>query len=431
MFRNKEGQKVPHPDAPDDRRRLESLYALGKQLSQMTDLDTYLKAVVEEARHLTQSEAASIILLEPETNLLKFVAAPPQQIAVMRRVRVPLENSIAGQCFRESRPIVVQDAHRETHLYREVDQLLTFETRSLVAVPLIHRQQTIGVVEAVNKQGKGVYAEEDVTYLAALAVQAALVIRSTQSLEQLQRAAVEIKSLDKRKADFIAIASHELRTPLGLIIGHATELKSTIREAAHQNQVGVILDAALRLKSIIEDLFTLDTGRESASSLHRKVFSINSLVQYVIKNFSSQVIQKRISLIPDMPDKSQAVDGDAEKIAIALSNLVKNAITFTNEGGHVLVCVENLPGFVKISVVDDGIGIPAKDMPRIFERFYQVESHLTRKHGGMGLGLSVAKVMVELHGGQIWVESAEGYGSNFSILLPAVGDKPRPDAALS
>jgi signal transduction histidine kinase len=107
-----------------------------------------------------------------------------------------------------------------------------------------------------------------------------------------------------------------------------------------------------------------------------------------------------------------------EKISIALSNLVKNAIMFTNEGGHVFVQVEQVPGYVKISVIDDGIGIPPADLNRIFERFYQVESHLTRKHGGMGLGLSVSKVMVEMHGGKILAESVEGKGSNFTILLP-------------
>ncbi len=112
------------------------------------------------------------------------------------------------------------------------------------------------------------------------------------------------------------------------------------------------------------------------------------------------------------------VEADGTKISIALSNLIKNAITFTDNGGHILVKSEALPGYVKVSVADDGIGIPMKDLPHIFERFFQVESHLTRRHNGMGLGLSVAKVMIEMHGGRIWAESMEGRGSNFSFLLP-------------
>ncbi len=121
------------------------------------------------------------------------------------------------------------------------------------------------------------------------------------------------------------------------------------------------------------------------------------------------------------------VEGDASKIAIALTNLVKNAVTFTNSGGHVFIVADQIPGYVKVAVIDDGIGVPITDLGRIFERFYQVESHLTRKHGGMGLGLSVAKVMIEMHGGRIWAESVEGKGSNFTFVLPL--DSGQADAA--
>jgi two-component system sensor histidine kinase VicK len=115
---------------------------------------------------------------------------------------------------------------------------------------------------------------------------------------------------------------------------------------------------------------------------------------------------------------SLTVEGEAGKIEIALNHLVGNAIAFTDAGGHILVAAEAVPGYVKVTVTDDGVGIPAKDLSRIFDRFYQVESHLTRKHGGMGLGLSVAKAMIEMHGGRIWAESVEGKGSRFTIILP-------------
>jgi two-component system sensor histidine kinase VicK len=109
---------------------------------------------------------------------------------------------------------------------------------------------------------------------------------------------------------------------------------------------------------------------------------------------------------------------DETKLSIALSNLIKNALQFTEAGGHVTVSVQEDSGYFKVSVIDDGIGIPARDLPRVFERFFQVETHLTRHYGGMGLGLSVAKAMVELHGGRIWAESEEGKGSVFTFLLP-------------
>ena len=135
-------------------------------------------------------------------------------------------------------------------------------------------------------------------------------------------------------------------------------------------------------------------------------------------SFIQEAETKQIKLRSDTGEDDLQVQGDASKISLALNNMVKNALDFTNPGGHVLITAEKIPGYIKVSVIDDGIGIPAKDLAHIFERFYQVESHLTRKHGGMGLGLSVAKVMTEMHGGRIWVESAEGKGSNFTFILP-------------
>jgi signal transduction histidine kinase len=107
---------------------------------------------------------------------------------------------------------------------------------------------------------------------------------------------------------------------------------------------------------------------------------------------------------------------------------VKNALAFTSLGGHVTIRSAVESNFVKVIVEDDGLGIPAIDLPHVFERFYQVESHLTRKHGGMGLGLSVARSMVEMHGGRIWVESMEGRGSSFIFLLPFEQKKEVPVA---
>jgi len=130
-------------------------------------------------------------------------------------------------------------------------------------------------------------------------------------------------------------------------------------------------------------------------------------------------MQKKILLVPDTdPNQGLWIDIDGGKITIVLSNLIKNAITYTNEGGKVIIKGEQQSDYVQVTVEDNGVGIPARDVPHVFDRFYQVESHLTRKHGGMGLGLSVAKVMVEMHGGRIWAESAEGVGSKFTFVLP-------------
>jgi two-component system sensor histidine kinase VicK len=143
----------------------------------------------------------------------------------------------------------------------------------------------------------------------------------------------------------------------------------------------------------------------------------------VAGSFQKEAQKRQISLRADTGQGDLNIQGDASKISIALSNIVQNAIIFSNPEGDVRVVAEEIPGYVKVSVIDNGIGIPTKDLPHVFERFYQVESHLTRRHGGMGLGLSVAKVMIEIHGGRIWAESIENKGSNFTFILPTACDK--------
>jgi signal transduction histidine kinase len=245
-----------------------------------------------------------------------------------------------------------------------------------------------------------------------------LVIQNIKLSEETQRAHNELTELSRMKADFVAVASHELRTPLGLVLGHTTQLLEHITDSEDRQQLEAVLRGAERLKKIIEDLEKVQLVPQEPTNLRRSKFALEQLVQEVVASFQDFADRKHIALQTQLPKMALTIEGDAEKIGIALSNLVKNAITFTNEGGRVLIAAERIPGYVKVSVIDNGIGIPAKDLHRVFERFFQVQSHMTRRHGGMGLGLSVAKVMIEMHGGQIWVESVESKGSNFSFLLP-------------
>jgi len=180
----------------------------------------------------------------------------------------------------------------------------------------------------------------------------------------------------------------------------------------------VIIRNATRLKEIIENLTEVDNYEAGVARIRQRSISISRIVEDVISSFQDMAASKNITLQADICEEELPVEADINKITVAVSNLVRNAITFTNEDGNVLVKVEPMTGHAQVSVSDNGIGIPARDLPRVFDRFFQVESHLTRRNTGMGLGLSVAKTMIELHGGRIWVESVEGKGSTFTFLLP-------------
>lgn len=398
--------------------RLERLLEISQRLNSTLELAPLLQMIVEVAVDLTDSEASSILLYDPASGELRFEAAPGIPRGDLTKLSVPLESSVAGWIFTHGKPMVVQDAARDARVFRKVDRTLNFQTRSLLGLPLLIKQESIGVIEAVNKKGQGHYTEDDLAVLETLAAQAAIAIENARLLAKLQDANAELMRLDRMKSDFIAIASHELRTPLGLILGHATFLKEVVPQA-HQEQMEVIIRSSMRLKSIIEDLSTIAHKDEGQSRVRREPFSIVKLIIDLAARFQEAAQEKNIELGYDVPESDPLiVEADRDKIDVALGNLIRNALTFTDAGGQVGIKAEGEGGFVKVFVVDTGIGIPAGEIDRIFDRFYQVESHLTRRHGGMGLGLSIAKSMIEMHNGQIWVESKEGTGSLFSFTLP-------------
>jgi len=356
---------------------------------------------------------------------LRFRAVPWFHRDALAPLSVPLENSAAGWVVRMASPLVIPDASADERHFRQADAVSNFKTRSLLAVPLKYQDKVLGVFEALNKAGDAHYTEDDVAILETLAGLAVSAMQ-TDLLERRVKASYnEVANLDRLKSDFVAITSHELRTPLGLILGHATFLRELLN-GQYNEQLDAIIRNATKLKEIIENLSNVDNYQSGLARIRQRQVSVTRIIEEVVLSFRETVLQKSINLRTELGGDLLLVEGDANKIAIAVSNLIRNAVTFTDTGGQILVTAENVPGYVKVSVMDNGVGIPPADLPRIFERFFQVESHLTRRHGGMGLGLSVAKAMIEMHGGRIWAESVAGRGSNFTFLLPVNPQQTRP-----
>jgi signal transduction histidine kinase len=397
-------------------RRMEHLIQIGRELSAAADLSSVSQAILKAALELTNSEGGSILETDSQSKDLRFLAVRPES-QTLKTVTVPMGASIAGMAFRQKKTISVNDTNASGHHFKNADRVSGYKTRSLLACPILFRGESLGVIEVVNKVGEADYNGDDVTILETLAAHAALGVQNAHLQTLLDKTKEDAVRLDKMKSDFVAITSHELRTPLGLILGHSTFLRELVDEEYHP-QMDIIIKSAMRLKEIIESMSSVDNVQSGMAVVRRRTVSVRRLMLDIVALLRSEAEQKKIILGIDIDDSDLMIEGDSEKISVAISNLVKNAITFTNEEGHVFIVAEQVPGYVKVAVIDDGIGIPARDTPHIFERFFQVESHLTRKHGGMGLGLSVAKMMVEMHGGKIWVESAEGKGSIFTVLFP-------------
>ena len=395
---------------------LERLLEVVRGLTTAPDLETFLQTIISEATELTNSELSSILEYDETTEELRFLAMQWFERDLLRPMGVPLEGSAAGWVFRKGQPLIIQNVKVDKRHFKVVDRMTNHETQSLVAVPLMVRGEIVGVLEALNKKDDAHYTEEDLTILETLGALAAQAMQNVDLMRKVRASKVEVAELERLKTDFIAITSHELRTPLGLILGHATFLREQAG-AQFGEQLDTIIRNATKLKEIVENLSDVDNYQSGSARVKGDRVSMAKIVEDVVALFQAEAEQKSIPLNVEMGDQPYTLHADQVKITIAISNIIKNAIQYTEAGGYVTVNVSEDSGYIKVSVTDTGIGIPARELPRIFERFYQVETHLTRRYGGMGLGLSVAKAMIELHGGRIWAES-QGRGSTFTLLLP-------------
>jgi signal transduction histidine kinase len=279
------------------------------------------------------------------------------------------------------------------------------------------KEKIIGVLEAVNKR-TGPWTEDDQHYLSILAAQAAVAIDSAQLVIQLRKANDDLNQVDKLKSDFIAIASHELRTPLGVIMGYASFLQEEANEEVSEHAAKVMA-SALQLRRIIEDMINLRYLKQSQSELQRENVAVNQLLDELQRDIVALTEAEGHKLeVKRAPDDTQ-VYVDSSRVMMAFTNVVNNAVRFTPKGGKITIAPEVRNREVWISITDTGIGLEQDQLDKIFEEFYQVEDHMTRHYGGLGIGLSIARALVKAHGGRIWATSdGLGKGTTFIISLP-------------
>lgn len=403
---------------------LERMVKVSQIITSTLDQRQLLSLIAEVATELTKTEAASIMLLDKNTGELYFETVIGDKKDEIKRVAVPLEGSIGGWVFTHKEPLIIRNPRDDPRHFSGVDRRTDFLTRSLMVAPLILRGETIGVIEVINRAVEEDFTDEDLQTLMALASQAAVAIENARLLSELKQAYDDLAGLDQVKSNFVAVASHELRTPLNVILGYASFLKEDLRGDAGE-QLEVVLQSAMRLRALIDDMVNLrhlDTG-EAEAQLTMSEFLLNELIDDAVQEFAAMAEAKKLNLGVRQTAQTIEISADRQKIYLVLANLISNAVKFTPAGGRVLIDVKLHDSEARVSVRDTGVGIPADKLDKAFDRFYQVESSLTRSFEGMGLGLAIAKGMVELHGGRIWVESVEGLGSSFTFALPLEGRK--------
>jgi signal transduction histidine kinase len=252
-------------------------------------------------------------------------------------------------------------------------------------------------------------------------------MRLADTSRDLEEALRRLKELDRLKSRFFANISHELRTPLTLILAPIDELSSTVKSDHDAQQLRVIRRNAERLLRLINDLLDLSKLDAGGLRLNLAEMDVRSVVTAVRENSLPAAHAKGIDFVLKMDQSSRLIQGDAHRLEIVFTNLVSNAIKFTPENGRVEVNVNDCANVVAIEVIDNGPGIPSEDLSRVFERFFQVGDTGRRRGEGVGIGLALAKELVDLHGGKISVESTEGEFTRFLVVLPFGSGHIRPE----
>jgi signal transduction histidine kinase len=390
--------------------RYERIIEISQQLASTLDHLSLLRRIVAAAMELTDSETASILLLDPATGELRFEMAPNIDSAHVDTLVVPMNSSIAGWVVMHGEPRVIQDVSKEPSFFPNVDEQINFRTRNMLAVPMRTHNKVIGALEALNKRDGEPYNGEDVKILTTLAVQAAIAIENSRLFQQ---------------SDFMAEMVHELRTPLMAL---KTSTSLLLRPDLPRDKVGDLIvtmqgetERLIRLTSDFLDLARLESGR---TKLEATNVDLLRLINECIDIVAQQAAARGVTI--STPDEVLRVNADRGKIKQVLLNLLTNAIKYNRENGQIAINIyrslRHDEPFVEVAVADTGYGISKDNQKSLFQKFFRVAS-TANQAVGTGLGLAIAKRIVESHGGIIWLESEEGKGSTFFLTLPMLVDE--------
>ncbi|GAB4546191.1 MAG: hypothetical protein OHK0023_05420 [Anaerolineae bacterium] len=388
--------------------RYERLMEISRQLNSTLDIGTLLYRIISAATELTDTETASIMLIDPKTGELRFEASSQATLTrgAMDAIVVPIDGSLAGWVVKHGEPSLVEDARNDPRFFRGVDETIDFETRNLLGVPMIAHNKVIGVVQAVNKKPGSTWTEDDINTLTTLAAQAAVAIENARLFQQ---------------SDLIEEMVHELRAPLmGLRASTTLLMRSELAESRRNDIINTIQSEADRLTRMTTeflDLARLESGR---ARLELSDFSPAELIEETVEIVRQQAAERNITI--HLEAQKIILNADRGKIKRVILNLTTNAIKYNREGGAIYIRAVAVPEsgdpptMGRLSVRDTGRGLSEESQRHMFEKFYRAAD--TAGTQGTGLGLVIAKRIVEAHGGEIGFTSELNVGTEFYFTLP-------------
>jgi two-component system, NtrC family, sensor kinase len=403
---------------------LRALDEVGQAISSTLDLRIVLSTIVARATQLSGTDAGVIYEYDEQREV--FVPRATEHleteiVETMLATPVRKGEGATGRLAEIQEPIQVPDILAAPAESRVRDALVRAGYRALLAVPLVRDDHLLGGLTVIRK-ATGAFASEVIELLRTFATQSALAIQNARLFLEIEDKSRQLEAASRHKSEFLANMSHELRTPLNAVIGFSEVLIQRMFGDLNDKQDEYLKDihaSGQHLLSLINDILDLSKIEAGRMELAAAPFHLPTALENAVTLVKERAGRHGIALEVDIDPRLGEVVGDERKVKQVLLNLLSNAVKFTPEGGRISVKAGRKDGLVEIAVRDTGIGIAPEDQAAIFEEFRQVGSDETRKQEGTGLGLTLAKRFVELHGGRIWVESELGRGSTFAFTLPA------------
>ncbi|MBI5295206.1 MAG: GAF domain-containing protein [Chloroflexi bacterium] len=407
---------------------------IARLVTSTLDLNTLFNRTVNLVRDRFGFYQVSIFIVEETGFVAHLQEGTGDAGAVMKAQQHSLtvgSSSIVGKVTQSGESIVVNDTLNNP--IHKVNPLLP-ETRAEAAIPLRVGSRVIG---ALDMQSTQVYAfsEDDVAVLQTLADQVAIAIDNARSYELSMQAVKEIREIDRLKTTFLANMSHELRTPLNSIIGFSRVILKGIDgpiTELQQSDLTAIYNSGQHLLGLINDILDLSKVEAGKMELAFEEVNMNDIISSVMSTVAGLVKDKPIRLVKNLENNLPHAFADPIRVRQVLINLFSNAAKFTDEGqitveARLQTGVEGKPE-IYIGVTDTGPGIAEKDQGKLFQPFSQVDDAPTRKTGGSGLGLSISQRLIQMHGGQIGLNSIVGEGSTFHFTLPVYHEPQQPES---
>jgi signal transduction histidine kinase/DNA-binding response OmpR family regulator len=398
-----------------DLEAMKGLHAFGTRLMETAELDNMLEEILAATVKLQGADFGNIRMMDTATGTLPIAVHQGFAPEFARRFHVvhPGDGSACALALEAGKRVVIEDVRSDPRYskYSEVAEEAGF--RTVQATPLFGRdRKLIGMLSTHFRQVRP-FSERELRLTDLYATVAAGFIQRKQNEEALRRA-------DQRKDEFIATLAHELRNPLAPLVSGLDVIARALANDERLARTTRMMDRQLtHLVRLVDDL--LDVGRITSGKvqLRSKRIALCNVIDSAVESTRDALQAHRHELVIDRGLVDLHVFGDADRLTQVFSNLLSNAIKYTPRGGRIRVVMRADEGFAVVSVIDTGIGIPPSELPQVFDLFTQVRSHQGQAEGGLGIGLSLVRSLVSLHGGEVRAESAgTGQGSRFIVRLP-------------